>query len=288
MVEAGSGNKVYAAWVKSTYELVIAVSNLKDLEDLRVEAGRLNGCVQRIRREIDAQKIARLACRSVLLELKLTIERMKLLFLRQWNSYVENMPSSDFLSMMVKVWGSGVGMERIEHGFASRASTIDSAIYWLDNPQTYDDTQIRRSLSDLILSTHSFIDLLDSEILAKVSSPLVGFYSLAELVGNKPFGLDERWLVANSYLSAMEIAVNKKRKELQITGKADFVEKFNQLVKALEQKGTEVRSLEKQLPSAFWKIRNEVVHEGYSPDEEELTLIVDWVKKILALLTHVP
>ena len=258
---------------------------MQELRDLTLEVGKVIGNLERTRREIEAEQIDRLACRSILLEIRLSLERMKLFFLRQWDVYLEGVAPNDLLSTTVKVWGSGVGREQIERGFASRTSTIDSVTFSLDSPQHYDNAYVRRALSDLIVSMHSFADLLNSDILAKFNQGLVDLRVLGEFAGTKPFGLDERWLIANSYLSALEIAVNRKRKELDVqAGKRDFAERFSELVKALEQNGIELSGLERQLPSVFWRIRNEVVHQGYSPDQQELSLIVDWVKRILASL----
>lgn len=63
--------------------------------------------------------------------------------------------------------------------------------------------------------------------------------------------------------------------------KKDFAEKFKALATALEAKGLSLSSLEKQLPGPFWRIRNDVVHGGYSPDEQELELVVTWVKRLV-------
>lgn len=107
---------------------------------------------------------------------------------------------------------------------------------------------------------------------------------MGELVGAKPAGLDENWLVANSYLSAMEIVVNKARSRLNLdvsTDRKDFIDRFKELAAALEARGILLSSLERQLPGPFWRIRNDVIHGGYSPDEQELELLVTWAKRLV-------
>jgi len=101
----------------------------------------------------------------------------------------------------------------------------------------------------------------------------------------KPAGLDENWAAANCYLSAMEIVVNKKLREEGIETEArDFANKFKDLLRALENRGVRVSGLEKELPPLFWRLRHEVVHAGYSPTQEDLDLVILWVKKVIRLV----
>lgn len=255
--------------------------------ELRGEAGRIKGTLERLRKEIERDKINRIRCRAILVDMKSAFEKIKYFFVRLWDSYAQQLPAQDLLSMIIKVWGSQAGKENIERGFDSRISNISSAIYSIDTPQYYDDTTIRRNLSDLVITTDTFLTVLNQEIFSRLSQSLSTFSQLGELVGTRPMGLDDNWLVANSYLSAMEIVVNKKRKELGLEKeeKKDFGERLRELFITLEEKGERISELGKQLPQAFWKIRNQVVHKGYSPDQEELELVVSWVKRIISLVS---
>ena len=134
----------------------------------------------------------------------------------------------------------------------------------------------------MIFSLDSFVTNLSDKLLL----PLTGIAQIGELVSTKPFGLDENWAVANCYLSAMEIAINKRLKEEGIkSDEKEFTNKFKTILNVLENKGVKISELEKEFPSAFWKLRNQVIHAGYTPTEEELDLIITWVKKILKLMS---
>jgi len=85
----------------------------------------------------------------------------------------------------------------------------------------------------------------------------------------------------------MEIVVNKARSVLNLdvkTDRKDFTDRFKELTVALEAKGVSLSSLERQLPGPFWRIRNDVIHGGYSPDEQELELVVTWVKRLVTAI----
>jgi len=42
--------------------------------------------------------------------------------------------------------------------------------------------------------------------------------------------------------------------------------------------------MDKELPKLFWDIRHKVIHEGYSPNDEELDLITKYSMRIFKLL----
>lgn len=257
------------------------------LDDLRFEAGKIKGSLERLRIEIEKGNIDRLKCRTILTEIQASYEKMKYFILREWDSYTREVPADDLLSMFLGVWGSKVGRDNIESTLNSRASSVTSAVYSIDNPQHYDDTRIRSSLGELVVSTETWLTVLDKEIFAPQSKALGAYTRLGELIGAKPAGLDENWLVANSYLGAMEIVVNKARSVLNLdvkTDRKDFTDRFKELTVALEAKGVSLSSLERQLPGPFWRIRNDVIHGGYSPDEQELELVVTWVKRLVTAI----
>lgn len=132
-----------------------------------------------------------------------------------------------------------------------------------------------------------FIETLDSKLFQKLSKGITGISKINELIGEELAGLDENWTAAACYLCAIDIATNKKRKELGLIkdekteGRKSFYERFDELVKVLETNKTEINQVTKQLPKHFWQIRTEVVHYGYSPNQEELDLITKWSKNII-------
>ena len=96
--------------------------------------------------------------------------------------------------------------------------------------------------------------------------------------------LNENWRVADIFLSTLEIAVRRARSRLNLDvgiDKEDFVGKFKELAAALETRGILLSSLEQQLPSSFWRVRNDVIR-GVCPDEQELELLVTWIQRLTA------
>jgi len=250
------------------------------VNEIKVELGKLKGYVEKLKIEVGQEKINRLSQRQILVELKSSLERIKHFFLKEAKIYLEKLkPSSSFEEFLFS-WKSKIEQEA-ESYFASLISSVNSRIYELDTPSYYKDEDVRRNMTNLIFSLDSFItDLLD-----KLSLPLGGIARIGELVST--VGLNENWAVASCYLSAMEIAINKRlKKESVESGEKEFTGKFKTLLEVLEKKGIKISELEKELPPAFWKLRNQVIHAGYTPTEEELNFIITWVKKILKLMAN--
>jgi len=67
--------------------------------------------------------------------------------------------------------------------------------------------------------------------------------------------------------------------------KEKFEENVKKLTGALMSEDVEVKNL-RELPPAFWEIRNKIVHEGYSPRNEKLEIIVKYVKRFMERIEH--
>jgi len=244
---------------------------LLSIDKIKVELGKVKGYVEGLMVEVAREKLNRLSQRQLLVELKSSLERIRYFLLKETKSHLEKLNPANLLETK----------QIVDDYFTSLISSVDFAIYQLDSPSYYKDNDVRRSITDLIFSLDSFITTLTDAL----SLPLTGIAQIGELVSTKPAGLDENWAVANCYLSAMEIVINKKLKEEGVEAEEkDFAYKFRTLLKVLENKGVKVSELEKELPSAFWKLRNQVVHAGYSPTREELDLITTWVRKFIKLI----
>jgi len=248
------------------------------VDKIRVELGKVKGCVEGLRVEVAQEKLNRLSQRQILVELKSSLERIRYFFLKETKIYLEKLKPGTLLETLLLTWASPKVEQGVDSYFTSLISSVDYAISQLDTPSYYKDEDVRRNITNLIFSLDSFITNLTDAL----SLSLTGIAQIGELVSTKPAGLDENWAVANCYLSAMEIVINRKLKEEEVkTEEKDFASKFRALLKVLENKGVKVSELEKELPSAFWKLRHQVVHAGYSPTQEELDLIITWVKKVI-------
>ncbi len=110
------------------------------------------------------------------------------------------------------------------------------------------------------------------------------------LGGKQKPSLNEGWAAATCYLAAMEIAINKAMGDSKLSAdeNGDFSKRFNRLLKIQAEKGKPLTGLSKQLPQAFWKLRNDVIHGGYRPTPEELELIIRWVQEMTQSLGDNP
>jgi len=248
------------------------------LQNIAAEMGKVKGAIERLKIEMAQDKVNRNSCRSFLVELKTSLERLRYYFAKESASYLQKIKPSSFLESLLLAWMTPNIDQAINNKFNSFISNVDSAIYQTDNPSYSNDATVRNTITNLSFTLDSFLVALSDSL----SLPLTGLSRITELIALKPVGLDENWAVAICYLSTMEIVVNKKREELQLENeKKDFAEKFGELLKASEKRGIKMGELEKELPQAFWRIRHKVVHAGYCPTREELELIIDWVQKVI-------
>ena len=61
---------------------------------------------------------------------------------------------------------------------------------------------------------------------------------------------------------------------------------WRNLLRKLEEQGADIGSLQSALPEVFWKIRHKVIHEGYSPKDDELRIIEDSVRNLLSTIRN--
>ena len=247
--------------------------------------GRIKGAIEKLKMEIEQEKLNRVSCRPFLLELKTSLERLRYYLVKECKTYLQRIQPTNLLETVLLAWATPNIEQAVNNKCGSFITSVSYALSELDNPNYYKDESVRNTITNLSLSLDSFVTVLSDSL----SLPLTGISRIAELISMKPVGLDENWATAICYLSAMEIVVNKKRQELQLKNeKKDFAEKFRELLKASENKGIKMSELEKELPQAFWRIRHKVVHAGYCPTRDELELIIDWVKKVIKSFLLIP
>jgi len=160
----------------------------------------------------------------------------------------------------------------------------------IDNIEQFPDSKIRNDVFMLITGYTVEMNSFETYCLAK-DIAITPFAKIMEFTSEKLLGLDETWAAAACHLSAFDILVNKKRKELGIAKKPedekklDFYTKFDALVKELESNSGELSKITKQMPKLFWPIRVDVIHYGYVPSAEELDLIINWSKSIMKVIS---
>lgn len=156
-------------------------------------------------------------------------------------------------------------------------SEISTVISRLDSPEYYKDKEVIESISRLVEGLEAELSKLELKLGLKY-----GISKISEFLATFPQFTDN-WVVAVCYLSAMEIMVKNKLKELKLDIK-EFKDNYEKLLQKLKERGLEISELERRLPTIFWDIRNKVIHEGYSPSSDELEVITKYIEKVLTLL----
>jgi len=148
----------------------------------------------------------------------------------------------------------------------------------LENPQTYSDKDVNSSIINFCKDLEGKMITFETELDIKDE-----LFLLAEFTSLFP-AFTPNWIVAAVYLTAMEIVVKKELKKRNKELKDKFKENFQTLLSCLKEEGVKITELEKLLPSIFWNIRNKVIHEGYSPKDEELKTIEEYISRLIERL----
>ncbi|MCD6188956.1 MAG: hypothetical protein J7J97_01990, partial [Thermococcus sp.] len=138
-----------------------------------------------------------------------------------------------------------------------------------------------------------FVDKIEA-LLVKIKPE--GFIPrLNEFITKHP-QFSENWAVAMCYLGAMKVALNRfldkfnvNLEELGVNKHGNdytFSDKYYGFVKYMKHHGIYLPKLEAELPRIFYKIRNKVVHEGYSPNDRDLEFIIEYSERIVDLIEN--
>jgi hypothetical protein len=150
---------------------------------------------------------------------------------------------------------------------------------------TYSDDAIKSYISDLVKRMDRTL-ITATQLTEKLGVLYPSIPAIYELLGSFPELFTQNWVVATCYLSALEIALNKKINALQIAigEEGKFKTKYDKVLQEIQKQGIQIPEMDKELPKLFWDIRHKVIHEGYSPTDEELNLITKYSMRILKLL----
>lgn len=221
--------------------------------------------------------------RLALLELKAAVEAAK------WTAVGSILALSALgqLGQTDQVSKAQVGSQ-IGQFFGGLTKAIDSVITTVDTSSPSDDTKIRQAVTALYWPYIDFGILFDKINIVLDLDPMGGLGWISRLVSTNRLFLDEKWATATCYLTALEIAVNRAAKASGISEneKEEFQDKFSKVLSVLAKKGRPVTGLSRMLPSAFWKLRNDVVHSGYSPTAQEMQILIPWVRETIKTLSE--
>jgi len=143
-------------------------------EDLAVEAGKMRGMLERLKVEVENDPINHFNTGSILAEIFVSHESMKVSLLLAWESYIRSLPSDNLMAIFVRIWGDALSRDPLDTDLSVRLYKITDARYYVNDTEHYDDRTLRRVLRELISSTDRWLALLDKEIFqpqAKASGP---------------------------------------------------------------------------------------------------------------------
>jgi len=260
--------------------IAVVADSTKTVVNVSREIGRLKGNLKRLWELSKQSPLDRNNCKDVLLEIRKSF--------RLLSAYIQDIILDSFEKLEPTkyiIFTTIIGKtpeEWVKENFKMPniyESDISMIISFLDHPEYYKDEDIKDKIVSLVEKLEVSISKLERQL-----SLNQGIAKISEFFSTFP-QFTENWSIAVCYLTAMEIAVKNKLKELGLMPTGEFKKDYEKLLANLKDKGIEVSELEKQLPKILWNIRNKVIHEGYSPSYEELEIITKYIEKLLALLT---
>lgn len=252
---------------------------------LLVEVGKIKGDLRTLWNLSTAEILERNKCLNIVREIDKSLAIIMSLFKTSIaERLVEAKPEKLLLADSVSKAFGGMGInDALEQGLSVvertlLPSNLPYLISYIENPQTYGDKNVKSSITDFCKDLEKKIILLEDKFGAKSELLLLAeFSSLFQT-------FTPNWVVAAVYLTAMEISIKNKLKERSKEIRDNFKENFQMLLSCLKEDKIEITELERRLPSLFWDIRNKVIHEGYSPADEELKIITEHVIKLMEKL----
>ncbi len=260
--------------------IAVAADSSKTVVNASREIGRLKGNLKRLWELSKQSPLDRNNCKEVLLEIRKSF-RLLLAYIQDIIlESLEKLEPTEYTLFTIII--GKTPEEWVKEIFRMPniyESDISMIISFLDHPEYYKDEDIKDKIVSLVENLEVSISKLERRLSLKQ-----GIAKISEFLSTFP-QFTENWSIAVCYLTAMEIAVKNKLKELGLKPTGEFKKDYETLLANLKDKGIEVSELEKQLPKILWDIRNKVIHEGYSPSFEELEIITKYIEKLLALLT---
>lgn len=243
------------------------------------EIGKLRGNAKRLWSLIEKEKIDRNETKNVTIEIRKSFKVLWSVTEEVFAEKVSDLAPDKYFLLTTLTGKTPDQLTKDLFRFSPLESDISSILYKLDDPSHYDDKTVKEGLAKLVENLETGLTTIE----VKSGIGKYGLQKIAEFSSTFPI-FTENWAVAACYLSALEIAVNKKLEDLGLSSDVGFKEKYGKLLEELKKKGIEVSELEKKLPGLFWDIRHKVIHGGYAPNMEELDLITTYVDRVLKTL----
>lgn len=252
----------------------------------RTDIQKVLAAVEKLRTLTNEAAINKMYVRSALVDLKLGVEGGKWTtlgaLLTMGGPLMENADAAAKTSFTQS-------SSLILKFFEGVSAKVVSAISAVDSSGSGDDAKIRQIITDLYMPFMEFGIMFEKLAMGINIDPIGGLGWVSRMLETNKLSLDERWAAATCYLTAMEIAVNRAVKQLKVADNPndEFGSRYNKVLEVMKERGKPLTGLKKQLPQAFWKLRNEVIHTGYSPTVQELEMVTHWVREMLHSLAEV-
>lgn len=143
---------------------------------------------------------------------------------------------------------------------------------------------------DIIQYWNSVIPLIEKNLNDHFDAPLA---DIQNFISDYPQYLSGNWAIAVTHLSAMDIAINKKRLELGLIKSAQsdvntqFQKRYSELRDNLKANKIVMEGDVEGKAHVLWNIRTQILHYGMNPDKLSLDLISSWSRNVIDNLEKV-
>lgn len=241
-------------------------------EKVIFELGKITEWTENLKDHATNEKINRIQCIRILNDISLSMSNA--------NFLLEKMPGTKKASPSQKA-----ATKKIDE----LTDSINSLAENIENTTTWEESLLRSKLFQLSRTLTSIILGMDLGFRKKFGLPAIS--SIGSFIANKSLNLTEPWVIANCYLAAIDVTVNKLREKFKIahpTAKKEmntpFDQRYQQLVDEMKKNGYTISEVLGSLANHFWDMRTKIIHYGFVPNQKELQLIVDYSKEILKML----
>jgi flagellar biosynthesis regulator FlbT len=253
-------------------------------EHILIEMEKIRGNLKRLWNLLKVEQLNRNECLNSIREIDRSLANIINLIKISTVKRIREEPEKLILTdMLMRALGKTTLSDALNRGLDEferilRPASLSYIVSYLENPQTYNDKVVKDSLSSFCKDLESRVIVFEVEYGMKNE-----FLLLSEFSSLYPL-FTPNWMVATIYLTAMEISVKNELKKSGEEIKEKFKENLQLLLKCFKNKNIQIPEFEKMLPEVFWDLRHKVIHEGYSPTDEELKIIREYITRLLEKL----
>ncbi len=148
---------------------------------------------------------------------------------------------------------------------------------------------IMDTYSNLMETLDYYIPILEKQLNRSFGSSLT---LIQDLVSSTSGQFNGNWAIAVVYLSAMEITVNRRRREYGLlkpdeddSGKT-FQQSYSELRNYLLEKNVDIESGVHNKAELLMNMRTQVIYHGMEIDDESLNMIIKWSLAVIEALSE--